>query len=158
MVDNQSYDKIIREIKHDFMIYRNGIVADTLRKGGIGHNIIFGVQLPVITTIAQNLSTQLSPEEMKELANRLWQDEGVRESRLLACRVYPPQLINFETALRMCREIKSVEEADILAFGLLRHTPWLEKIHVEIDKDDDCSIYKKPILRAIARFSCNHNI
>ena len=72
----------IKEIKHNFMAFRNGIVSDTLRKAGMPYNIIFGLQLPQIAEIAR------SNEKNLELADALWQDSGVRESRLLACYLY----------------------------------------------------------------------
>lgn len=135
---------LIREIKHEFMVYRNGIVADTLRKAGDPHNIIFGLQLPVLKQIAGNLKNRLTETELTELAHTLWADSAVRESRLLAPLITPANTIDFNTAERMCHEIITPEEADILIFSLLRRTPWLPQLHIT---QTDPSI-----LRAIRRF------
>ena len=47
-MDNNRINDSIKQIKHNFMAYRNGIVSDTLRKAGMPYNIIFGTQLPQI--------------------------------------------------------------------------------------------------------------
>lgn len=104
----------IRGIKHQFMAYRNGIVADTLRSAGTPHKIIFGLQLPQIAEISRNVI------HSKELSEALWNDTAVRESRLLACRVYPVEEMDYEKALEMAISVMNREEADILSFFLLR--------------------------------------
>ena len=43
----------IKEIKHSFLAFRNGIVSDTLRKAGMPYGIIFGLQLPQLAEIAR---------------------------------------------------------------------------------------------------------
>ena len=135
---------LMREIKHEFMVYRNGIVADTLRKAGDNHNIIFGLQLPVLKQIAIGLKNRLTETELTELAHALWADSAVRESRLLTPLILTPANIDLNTATKMCQEIITPEEADILIFALLRHTPWLQQLH-DTQTDPD-------ILRAIRRF------
>ena len=40
---------MLKEIKHQFMAFRNGIVADALRKAGYDYKVIFGLQLPQLT-------------------------------------------------------------------------------------------------------------
>ena len=105
----------IKEIKHSFMAFRNGIVSDTLRKAGMPYNIIFGLQLPQIAEIARNNEKNL------ELADALWQDSGVRESRLLACYLYPLLEIDEKKAYELASSVQTIEEADILSFRLLRN-------------------------------------
>ncbi len=166
MTQELSYDQIIKEIKHEFMVYRNGIVADTLRKGGINHKIIFGLQLPGITQIARNLGQRFSSEQLQVLARSLWEDKNVRESRLLACRLYPADLLTKDEATQMCKDVITSEEADILTFALLRHTPWLETIYKELSEaatdgkkysantteEDIASSEKSFILKSLRRF------
>ena len=81
-MDNNHINDSIKQIKHNFMAYRNGIVSDTLRKAGMPYNIIFGLQLPQIAAIAREYGAS------DELADSLWKDSGVRESRLLACYLH----------------------------------------------------------------------
>ena len=110
----------VRDIKHKFMVYRNGIVADSLRKAGYPYQVIFGLQLPQLTAIAREI-----PEEVDrhELANVLWADREVRESRLLAPYLYESARLTLDDALALAKDVRTPEEADILAFRLLRHHP-----------------------------------
>lgn len=122
---------MLKAIKHDFMAYRNGIVADTLRKAGDPHPIIFGLQLPQIASIASGLPKDAA------LAKTLWDDRNVRESRLLACRIYPPMELDLEKAMDMIKDIRSREEADILTFYLLRHTGLMSEILDNLSKESE---------------------
>lgn len=103
------------------MAYRNGIVADTLRKAGMPYKIIFGLQLPQLMEIARY--SDRSPL----LAHTLWEDENVRESRLLACMIFSPEDISREEAENLSLSVKTVEEADILCFYLLRKIPFKDE-------------------------------
>lgn len=105
-------------IKHEFMAYRNGIVADALRKAGQPYSIIFGLQLPQLSQIAAGL------DHTMELGRALWADRNVRESRLLAAWVFPTDQLEEEEAFAMATDARTREEADILAFRLLRRLPY----------------------------------
>lgn len=37
---------MIAEIKKEFFTYRNGMLADTLRRYGMPHKVIFGLEVP----------------------------------------------------------------------------------------------------------------
>lgn len=110
---------MLKSIKHQFLAFRNGIVADALRKAGDPHSVIFGLQLPQITEISRSL-----PHDA-ELARTLWQDRNVRESRLLATRIFPADQLTVDEAYDMIRDVCTREEADILTFYLLKHTQHL---------------------------------
>lgn len=104
------------------MAFRNGIVADTLRKAGLSYSVIFGLQLPQIAQIARQLPVD------QDLAMKLWDDENVRESRLLACWLFNPDETLFDTALKLASSVKSREESDILSFRLLRRLPYAQQL------------------------------
>ena len=112
-MDTDNISKKISEIKHLFMVYRNGIVADALRKAGMPYDYIFGLQLPQIAQIAKENTP--SPE----LANALWNDHKVRESRLLACYLFPKEM-PVENVIRIIESLQTREEAEILSFKFLR--------------------------------------
>ncbi len=120
----------IKEIKHSFMAFRNGIVSDTLRKAGMPYNIIFGLQLPQIAEIARNNDKNL------ELADALWQDSGVRESRLLACYLYPLAEVNEDKAYELASSVQTIEEADILSFRLLRNLAFADALANRLSSED----------------------
>ncbi len=104
------------------MAYRNGIVSDTLRKAGMPYNIIFGLQLPQIAAIAREYGAS------DELADSLWKDSGVRESRLLACYLYDTENMTQEKALNIASTVQTAEEADILCFRLLHRLHFAESL------------------------------
>lgn len=112
----------IQQIKRNFFAMRNGIVADTIRRGGLQYKMIFGLNLPQIVEIAAGLP------HTKELAEELWADSRTRESRLLAPMLYPHEELTPERGAEMLREAQTVEVADILCHRLLRHLPFALKI------------------------------
>jgi len=110
----------LRQIKLDFFAFRNGIIADALRKAGDPHTVILGCQLVDIVAIAQNIGDD---DSNQELARALWADEKSRESRLLAPMVYPSRLMPMKEATEWLLGVISQEEADVLCHRLLQHLP-----------------------------------
>ncbi|MBD5204587.1 MAG: hypothetical protein HDS82_06965 [Bacteroidales bacterium] len=132
----------MQEIKHRFFAMRNGIVADALRKGGLPHSVIFGLQLPQLSEIARSL------EKDAELSRTLWADSGVRESRLLACYLMPVDTLSAEEAQRMGESVATREESDILAFRLLRYHPEAERLAAAFEKSENpATVYLSEALR-----------
>lgn len=143
--DNQ---EIIKEAKHLFMAFRNGIISDTLRKAGMPYRVIFGLQLPQLSQICRDLVSgtatrgALSPSGRMELADTLWQDREVRESRLLACYLYMPDAVTEEKALGLARDVRTREEADILCFRILRYLPFARSLARQLSESgDDLAAY-----------------
>lgn len=99
------------------MAYRNGIVADTLRKAGQPYGVIFGLQLPQLSEIARDSSSSV------DIARNLWAERNVRESRLLATYLFPIESLDIKEAISMGSDVITREEADVLAFRLLRRHP-----------------------------------
>lgn len=126
LVELKESDSFMKEVKHFFMTYRNGIISDTLRKAGDPHKVIFGLQLPQIAEISRNFPNKRS------FAIRLWQDREVRESRLLACRIFPPEEMDPAIALEWTSDCRTREEADILSFFLLRKLPFASDLLVQL--------------------------
>lgn len=120
--DSSTMEDYIREIKHAFMTYRNGVIADTLRKAGMPYSLIFGLQLPQLSSIARSVPHSV------ELADRLWADKNVRESRLLACWIYPTDSLPMGKAIELASETITREETDILCFRLLRNLPYAAEL------------------------------
>ena len=137
----------LREIKHNFMVFRNGIISDTLRSSGMPYKIIFGLQLPQLSQIASGAIATLSEEKDEgqvlllryDLASRLWADRGIRESRLLAPYIFPPEMIEESLAFELARDVITKEEADILCFRLLRRLPFAESLARRLTDDDTLS-------------------
>lgn len=116
-------ETVIKGIKQQFMAYRNGIVADTLRAAGMEcYHVIFGLNLPQLSRIAGTLTPSL------ELAKTLWADANVRESRLLATYLFPKQEVDRHLAEELMQSVQTREEADILVFRLLRFLPFFAEL------------------------------
>ncbi len=122
-------DDTIKTIKHLFMTYRNGIIADTLRQAGMPYSIIFGLQVPQLSSIAQQFSPSMS------LAMKLWEDYKVRESRLLACYLFPVGQITETQCLDLASSLQTKEEADLLCFRLLRRLSYAEDLVCQLLQD-----------------------
>ena len=108
-------NEIIKGLRQQFFTYRNGILADYLRKAGYPYKIIFGLNLQQISTIAQSV------DKNKELAEALWQDSTSREGRLIAPFLMPQNEFSLAEATEWAYSIKCEEEADVLCHRLLRH-------------------------------------
>ena len=117
LMENPNHE-IAKHVRHEFFVYRNGLLADTLRSAGDTHRMIFGLNMPQITDIARSIS----PNE--EVAKELWESRETRECRLIAPILYPIDKFNEETALEWISDIESTEVADNLCHKLLRKTPF----------------------------------
>ena len=139
----------LSSIRKEFFALRNGMIADTLRKGGLEQKYIFGLQLPQIKEIALRY-TQADEEDTCLLARNLWGDKECREARLLACHIMPPAKMTYEEAKEWVEDVATREESDILAFRLLRYLPYAEDLaRIMADSDDPL---KKYTATAIQRF------
>lgn len=102
------------KIKQRFFTFRNGLLADMLRRQGVSpHRTIFGLNVIQLREIAAE--TGCDPQ----LAEQLWADTEVRESRLLAPMIAEPMA----EKLGWLDEVQSAEEADLLCHSLLRRCP-----------------------------------
>ena len=129
----------IQAIKKQFFAFRNGIIADALRKQS-SYGVIFGLQVPQIAEIARGLTPSM------ELADALWADENVRESRILATYLFPIAETDLEKALTLASQAKTIEEADMLAFRLLKRLPFAHDLHEAMESRNDISDYMKQTL------------
>ena len=112
----------LREIRKEFFAFRNGIIADKLRKAGDPHSIIMGCLLVDIQAIAQRQHEAIGNDEtLVTLAQELWSDTNSRECRLAAPMLYPAEVMTLENAISWCESVETVEVADNLCHKLLRN-------------------------------------
>ena len=112
---------MVREIRKEFFAFRNGIIADKLRKAGDPHSIIMGCLLADVTAIAQRAREDINDEEkLAAIAQELWSDTNSRECRLAAPMLYPARLMTQEMAMEWCGTVETIEIADNLCHKLLR--------------------------------------
>lgn len=116
------------EVKRQFFAYRNGLLADMLRKQTFdSHRLIFGLNLPQLMEIANQIGTD------EALAKALWADVDCRESRLLAPMVCPRNV----SGLSWLSDVTTPEEADILCHRLLRHQPGALDAAIKLAKSEE---------------------
>ena len=114
----------LRKIRKEFFAFRNGIIADKLRKAGDPHSIIMGCLLVDIQSIAQRAKDTIgNDEQLAAIACELWNDTNSRECRLAAPMLYPTELMTLELALQWCHTVETMEIADNLCHKLLRRLP-----------------------------------
>lgn len=104
----------LQEIKHHFFAHRNGNTADILKRGGSRFRMIFGCDVPMLSSLAASIGKDA------ELAHTLWEDRDVRESRLLAPWLMDPGTLSQKQCVDMALDATDMEEAMMLAFRVLK--------------------------------------
>lgn len=135
----------IQEIKKDFFSFRNGIVAKTFLDSGYPYKHIYGLQLPQLTQIAVRIGMP-----SHELAKELWNDRECRESRLLSLWLFDRELLSRDELKSMIADVKTREEADMLAFKVLKRMPDAREILEDPElfgEGENLSAYVKEALR-----------
>lgn len=113
---------MLQEIRKEFYAYRNGIVAEALRRAGDPHKMIMGCQLADIMAIVSRY------EKSVALAQALWDDTNHRECRMAATMLYPIEDFSMETAIKWCNSIECIEIADVLCHRMLRHLDYAPQL------------------------------
>ena len=122
IIEMETENTISREIRKEFFAFRNGIIADKLRKAGDPHGMIMGCLLVDVQGIAASTREAIGDaEQLAALASELWSDTNSRECRLAAPMLYPAELMTLEQAQQWCGTVETVEVADNLCHKLLRH-------------------------------------
>lgn len=129
-------------VKRSFFTYRNGVVADVMRRGGSPYRIIFGLTLAQVADIACGIGRD------HELARELWFADDVRESAMLAPMLADPDVFGCDDAIEWVAVVKSVEIADILALKLLRKTNCLNDVVSVLCREEQDDLRRYVGLRA----------
>ena len=96
----------------------NGIVSQNMRAQGADYKINFGLTLPLLKRIAQEVGTDA------QLADALWSDTAVRESMMLAPMIYPVEKFDEQLAEKWLAEMPNTEVADICCKYLFCRLPF----------------------------------
>ena len=114
----------MREIRKAFFAFRNGIIAEKLRRAGDPHSMIMGCLLVDVIAIVQRTRETINDEaKLATIALELWKDTNSRECRLAAPMLYPTRLMTNDMAREWCETVETVEIADNLCHKLLRQLP-----------------------------------
>lgn len=107
----------ILDIKKELRAAMNGILSAKMREAGAPYKLVFGVELPRLQSIANEF------QPSRTLAQQLW-NENIRECKLLATMLMPPQEFLPEMADIWVEEIPTAEVAQVLCMQLLCKEPW----------------------------------
>ncbi len=130
----------IKEIKLSFRVMMDGVVAGSMRDKGIDYRLNWGVTLPRLQAHAEELKRDLSlsdsqqnyqqdgqehdnPFTAYDLAIALWK-ENVRECKILATLLMPPEKMLPEVCDIWMEQISSQEIAEQAAFNLWQYLPY----------------------------------
>ena len=107
-------NKKIKEIKQSFRLMMNGTASRSMREKGADYKLNWGVSLPDLQAMAEEIGKDY------ELAISLWK-EDVRECKILATMLMPPEKMLPEVAEIWMEQTNSQEMAEIAAFQLYQH-------------------------------------
>ena len=100
----------------------NGAVADSMFCYGKPYGLNYGVSLPTVRSIAR------CEERSNDLADYLFKQQ-VRELQLAAMHIAEPEQISAEQVERWGEGIINSEMAEEMAFALLRHLSFIDKVY-----------------------------
>lgn len=107
----------VRNVKRELHAMMNGPVSQSMRAKGLAYKVNFGVELTRLRTLATELPHSYA------LAAALWK-EDVRECRLLAGMVMPPEAFGADLAELWLEQMRYTEEVDATVFHLLQNEPY----------------------------------
>ena len=124
------FEEEFKQIKKEFYCLRNGIISEHLNKIYHPGKLVFGLNAPQFMELSQKYPKNL------DLGKKLWKDKNCRESRILALYLIPPKEIEKKEVIDMIKEVESVEEAEFLAFRILRHIPYSKELYEQISNEN----------------------
>ena len=139
----------VKEIKQSFRLMMDGAVAQSMRDKGLNYHLNWGATLPRLQAKAEEVRLMVNGSSTSEatksmtglrvydLAIVLWK-ENVRECKILATMLMPPDEILPEVVDIWQEQIPSQEIAEQLAFNLYQHLPFAaEKAYQWIASDKE---------------------
>ena len=130
---------VVKEIKQSFRLMMDGAVAQSMRDKGLNYHLNWGATIPRLQAKAEeiNLKSQTSNFKLYDLSIALYK-ENVRECKILASMLMPPDEILPEVVDIWQEQIPSQEIAEQLAFNLYQHLPFAaEKAYQWIASDKE---------------------
>ena len=121
----------IKEIKQSFRLMMDGATAQSMRDKGLNYHLNWGATLFRLREKADEIGKNY------DLAIALWK-ENVRECKILATMVMPPEQILSEVVDIWMEQTPTIEIAEQAAFNLYQHLPFAaEKAYQWIASADE---------------------
>ena len=126
----------VKEIKQSFHQMMDGATAQSMCQKGLDYKLNWGATLPRLKEMAAELKGDESLS-LYDLAIALWK-EDVRECKILATMLMPPEEILPEVVDIWMEQTTTVELAEQAAFNLYQHLPFAaEKAYLWLSAADD---------------------
>ena len=135
----KSVFETVKEIKQSFRLMMDGAVAQSMRDKGLNYHLNWGATLPRLQAKAEEVRLMVNDSGLRvyDLAIALYK-ENVRECKILATMLMPPDEILPEVVDIWQEQIPSQEIAEQLAFNLYQHLPFAaEKAYQWIASDKE---------------------
>ena len=113
----EDVSQIVKEIKQSFRQMMDGAVSKSMRDKGIDYKLNWGATLPRLREKADEIGPHY------DLAIALWK-ENVRECKILATMIMPPDKVLPEVIDIWMEQISSQEIAEQAAFNLFQYLPY----------------------------------
>ena len=128
----------VKEIKQSFRQMMDGATAQSMRDKGLNYHLNWGATLPRLREMADEIKLSVDTEDaLYDLAIALWK-ENVRECKILATMLMPPEKMLPEVADIWMEQTPTVEVAEQAAFNLYQRLPYAaEKAFLWISLPDD---------------------
>lgn len=126
-----------------FRSRQNIFTSSLLRQHGYIYKIAFGCSLPDIKQIAAMVKDMLQdPESLlygldeTDVAETLWAEDSIRESKMTAPLIYPRGTMTVETAERWAKTIPTPEVADVVCMYAFQFEIGQELISKWMDSEE----------------------
>ena len=113
----------VRLVKQGLRSMMNGVAAHSMRQKGLTYKVNFGVELPRLQAYAEEIRTREAGANFYSLALQLW-SEPIRECRLLASMLMPPEEMDEQTAEMWVEQTIVQEEAEHSVMHLFCRLPF----------------------------------
>ena len=107
----------VKEIKQSFRQMMDGTIASSMRSKGVDYRLNWGATLPRLREKAEELGRNY------DLAIALWK-ENVRECKILATMIMPPDVILPEVVDIWMEQTETVEIAEQASMNLYQYLPY----------------------------------
>ena len=121
MIPTLDLDAQVRDIKRSLRAAMDGVLSHAMRQSGVNYRVNFGVETFRLVEMAAEL-----PHSVR-LSAVLYADD-IRELRLLAFLVVPPEEVDEELALHYVKGLRYAEEAQMLVLHLLADRPFASQL------------------------------
>lgn len=113
---NEEIHGRVQAVKRSFRLLMNGVASASMREKGLDYKLNWGVSLVMLRQQAEEMGHDY------HLAIELWK-ENIRECKILATLIMPPQEMLPEVAELWMEQTPNVEIAEQAAFNLYQHMP-----------------------------------